>query len=330
MTLLHQDPSGAAAVSSRWPRRTAPPRRRRTARPAARTLRHAPWTGWLFVAPHLLLFVTFIAWPFLLGLWISLHDWDFFRVENPFVGLGNYQDLLDPGGLYGELYWDTLRNTLTFVALSVPTLVVAGLGLALLFNARFRGRVAFRAVVLFPWTLSVAVTSVLWWNLLNETSGMVPRVLESLGITSPAFLSSMPWAWVSILLATVWWTVGFNAVVLLAGLQNVPEQLLDAARIDGANAWQRLRFVVLPALRPVLLLVTTLQVFASFNMVGQSQLITGGGPPPRQTTPVLQYIYETGFTGRYEVGPAAAMSVVTALLMLAISLVNFRVAREQD
>lgn len=283
------------------------------------------------IAPHFVLFLTFIAYPFVSGIAISFLDFDYLRDSAPFVGLKHYLDLFSSDGIYAELFWRTFKNTLIFVVASTPVLIVFGLALAAFLERAFRGRLLLRATVIFPWTLSVSVISILWWNLLNQSTGLVPRVLDSLGVDSPAWLISQPWAWISIVVATTWWTVGFNVMLFIAGMQNVRADVLEAATIDGANAWQKYRHVTLPALRPVILLATTLQTIASFNMVGQSQLMTGGGPAPSSTTTVLMFIYQTGFSGQFAASPAAAMSIVVAVVILAVSVLNFKISnRGQD
>jgi multiple sugar transport system permease protein len=212
-----------------------------------------------------------------------------------------------------------------FVIISVPVLIGVGLGLAVLLNVRFGGRNFFRAVFFTPWTLGVAVVGVLWWWIFNGQAGLANRPFEWLHLTPPGWLTTNPSAWLSILTATVWWTVGFNVIVLLAGIQAIPRDFYEAASVDGANAWQQFRHITIPTLRPILLLVITLQVIASFNLVGQPQIMTGGGPNVTETTPVLLYIYNTGFAGRYDLGPAAAMALIVAIIMLVVSIINFRV-----
>jgi len=145
-----------------------------------------------------------------------------------------------------------------------------------------------------------------------------------LGLDSPNWLSTQPWAWLSILIATVWWTIGFNTIILLAGMQAISADLYEAASIDGANKWQQFRSITLPSLRPILLLVITLQIIASFNLVGQPQVITNGGPPTAQTTPVLLHLYNIGFRSPFDIGLAAAMAVIVAAVMVVVSVINFR------
>ncbi len=129
-----------------------------------------------------------------------------------------------------------------------------------------------------------------------------------MGLESPRWLSSQPWAWLAILIATVWWTIGFNTIILLAGMQGISSDLYEAASIDGANKWQQFRHITIPSLKAILLLVVTLQIIASFNLVGQPQIITDGGPPTAQTTPVLLHLYNTGFRSPFDICRAPASS----------------------
>ncbi len=282
------------------------------------------FTPYLFILPHLLIFLLLIGIPFFANIVLSLTRYDLLR-GGRFIGLQNYLNLFDPDSLYFERFWTGLWNTVLFVLMSTPLLVGIGLFLAVLLNGKYRGRNFFRAVYFAPWTLGIAVVGLLWWWILNSEFGLLTLVLRSFGIGSPAWLTTNPWAWFSILLATLWWTIGFNVIILLAGMQSIAVDLYEAASIDGANKWQQFVHVTLPSLRPVLLLVITLQIISSFNLVGQPQLMTGGGPG-NETRPVLLFIYETGFTigGRFELGAAAAMALVVAAIMLIVSVINFR------
>lgn len=288
------------------------------------------YTGYLFIAPHFLFFLLMIAIPFVYNLYISLTNYTFGGASD-FTGLQNYQNLADPSDFHFGLFWNGLWNTILFVIMSTPTLVIAGLLLAVLVNSKLRGRNVFRAIYFAPWTLGIAVVGLLWWWILNGSFGLLTNTIQGLGISTPEWLTTNPWAWLSILVATLWWTVGFNTIVLLAGLQSIPVDLYEAATVDGANRRQQFLYITVPVLRPVLLLVTTLQIIASFNIVGQPQIMTGGGPG-NETRSVLQYVYETGFTtgGQFQLGQAAAMALIVALLMLVVSVINFRVFRADE
>jgi multiple sugar transport system permease protein len=309
---------------------TAPPVTAAATAAPARSLRRLGekwYAGYFFILPHLAFFVFMVGIPFAYNIYLSLSDYTFGGSE-AFVGLQNFQRLADPNDYHFPVFWGGLWNTVIFVLLSTPMLVIGGLFLAIVVNGKYRGRNAFRAIFFLPWTLGIAVVGLLWWWIFNGSFGLLTNFLASWGIVSPTWLTTNPWAWVSILLATLWWTVGFNTIVLLAGLQSISVDLYEAATVDGANRWQQFRFITVPSLRPILLLVITLQLIASFNLVGQPQIMTGGGPG-NETRSVLQYVYETGFTagGQYQLGQAAAMALIVAAIMLVISIVNFRLFR---
>ena len=257
-----------------------------------RRIGEAWYTPYLFLLPHFVIFLAFIVWPFIFGVWVSLQDFDLFAdrrgIPSPFVGLENYLDLIDPTSLRFERFWQTLWNTVLFVLISTPTLVIISLALANLLNARFRGRNLFRGIYFAPWTLSVAVVGLVWWWIFQSQGGLLGNMLEAIGIDSPGWLTTQPWAWLTILIATIWWTIGFNTIILLAGMQAISADLYEAAAIDGANKWQQFWQITVPSLRPILLLVITLQIIASFNLVGQPQIMTAGGPNA-ETMPVLLY-----------------------------------------
>jgi multiple sugar transport system permease protein len=286
------------------------------------------YSGYLFILPHLAVFLFMVGLPFFYSIYVSLTDYTM-GGEPTFVGIQNYQNLANPDDFHFPVFWNGVWNTLLFVLVSTPLLVGSGLGLAVLVNGKYPGRNIFRAIFFAPWTLGIAVVGLLWWWLLNAQFGLLTVLLGYFGISSPNWLTTNPAAWFSINLATLWWTVGFNTIILLAGLQAIAPELYEAAAIDGANRWQQFRHVTVPSLRPVLLLVITLQVIASFNMVGQSQIMTGGGPG-NETRTALLYMYETGFTGQFQLGQAAAMALIVAAMMAVVSVINFRVFRSDD
>ncbi|MBF6612422.1 MAG: sugar ABC transporter permease [Chloroflexi bacterium] len=304
---------------------------------AARTTtvrRKFSWTPYLFILPHLIFFAGFILWPFINGILISLQQYDYLRPQqNKFIGLQNYIDLFVPGTLIFSEFWDSLKNTAIFVVISVPALVIIPLLLAVLLNVKIPGRNIFRAIYFAPWVLSVSVVGLLWWWIFQSSGGLINYYLKDLGMITPRWLSSLPWAWIAILIATVWWTIGFNMIILLAALQDIPDQLYEAASLDGASPWQTFSRVTLPMLRPVLLFVVTITIIASFNLFGQPFLMTGGGPPQpdgtNATTPVMYRIYIQGFVRPLQ-GSAAAMSFVVAMIMVVVSYLNFKIFRQRE
>ncbi len=292
------------------------------------------WTPYLFILPHLIFFAGFILWPFINGILISLQQYDYLRpAQNKFIGLQNYIDLFVPGTLTFSEFWDSLKNTAIFVVISVPALVIIPLLLAVLLNMKIPGRNIFRATYFAPWVLSVSVVGLLWWWIFQSSGGLINYYLKDLGMVTPRWLSSLPWAWIAILIATVWWTIGFNMIILLAALQDIPDQLYEAASLDGASPWQTFSRITLPMLRPVLLFVVTITIIASFNLFGQPFLMTGGGPPQpdgtNATTPVMYRIYIQGFTRPLQ-GSAAAMSFVVAMIMVIVSYLNFKIFRQRE
>lgn len=307
-------------------------RTRRAAAPVAaapRSSRRRSLTPYLFLAPFMLIFGVFVLAPAVYGIWISLHNWDFFLPDRPWLGLGNYLELFDPGSLVAVQFWESMRATGLFVVFSVPFLVVVPLGLALLLNRAFPGRTFFRAVFFAPYVLGVSVVGVLWQYLLNANVGLVNTYLAAwFGTDTIPWLTAVPWVWISLVAVTVWWTMGFNAVIYLAGLQGIDTSLYEAARVDGAARRHELWHVTLPGLRPVLLFVLTITILASANMFGQAYLLTGGAPS-NETRTAIMFIAQTGLE-QFRMGRAAAMSYILALLLLGISALNFLLFRRQE
>ncbi|HEX2774318.1 MAG TPA: sugar ABC transporter permease [Micromonosporaceae bacterium] len=286
-------------------------------------------TPYLFLAPYLVIFGLFGLLPILLGIWLSVHQWDFQLPNRPFIGLDNYRDLFSSdSAIFGD-WWQSLKATAIFTVLSVPLLVVIPLGLALLLNRSFPGRTFFRALYFAPYVLGVAVIGLLWRFLLDANLGLVNQLAGVVGLPSDTpWVTNLPWGWISLVGVTVWWTAGFNAVIYLAGLQDIPPELYEAARVDGANTWDRFRHVTLPGLRPVLLFVITTTILASANVFGQAFLITQGAPGT-ETRTVVWFIVEEGLRDN-DAGRAAAMSIVFALMLAVVSVANFRLFRYRE
>ena len=296
---------------------TGAPRRRR------QRLYGNPFVPWLFLAPFLLLFVGFVVVPAIYGLWISLHDWDFTLERRPWVGLQNYKDIFDTEAVISEPFWNGMRNTGLFVLLSVPFLVALPLALALLLNREFPGRTFFRATFFAPYVLGVAVIGVMWRYLLDGQFGFINYIFG----TDVQWTTSQPWAWIALVGVTVWWTIGFNAIIYMAGLADIPTEHYEAASLDGASPWQKFLYITLPGLRPVLIFIFITTVLASANMFGQSYLITNGGPT-ESTRTVLMVMTDLGF-GQSRAGAAAAESFILALFLALVSVVQFWLLRDR-
>jgi multiple sugar transport system permease protein len=225
-------------------------------------------------------------------------------------------------------FWQAMTATGKFVLYSVPLLVVIPLAVAVLLNQKFPGRNFFRAAFFAPYVLGVAVIGILWRFLLDPNIGLVNHLLDRIGIdTNVPWTTQTPWVWAALVGPTVWWTLGFNTVIYLAGLQDISKELYEAARVDGANRWQQFRNVTLPGLRPVLVFVITITILASANVFGQPYLITQGRPG-FETRSAIMYIGQEGLR-EFRMGNAAAMSFLLTLALMLISVANFVFFRER-
>ena len=273
--------------------------------------------AYVLLAPYLLAFVAFMVYPSLQGLYLSFTDARLGQSEMPWIGLENYVYILtDP------LFRTVLLNTLIFVLESTPLLIVIPLALAVALNRQLPARAFLRAAFFVPFTLSVSIISITWWWMLEPNLGPVNFYLKAWGFAPPAWLSSTGWAMLGVVLATVWWTAGYNLVLFLAGLQNIPQHLYEAARIDGAGPWREFWSITLPLLRPTMLLVLVIQVIASFQVFGQVFVMTTGGPGDSTRT-VIQYVYESAFVGQ-RMGEGSAAAWILFVIILIFSTIQFR------
>jgi multiple sugar transport system permease protein len=285
-------------------------------------------TAYLFLAPFLVLFLTFVVAPAVFGLWISVTDWSPFRDIQHFIGLQNYIDLFTPGSATSADFWHSMAATGIFTVASVPFLVVIPLLVAVLLNNRIHAATAFRTIFFAPYVLGVAVVGLIWGYILDTQSGILNHVLSVVGLPGDIpWLVDVPWVWVSLVGVTVWWTMGLNTVIFLAGLKGINGDLYEAAALDGAGAVRSFSSVTLPGLRPVMLFITTTTVLASANMFGQSYLLTAGGPGNATRTAIM-YIADQGLS-QNNMAPASAMSYILFAFLAIISIINFRVQRER-
>jgi multiple sugar transport system permease protein len=273
------------------------------------------------VAPTLLLVLSFIAVPALYGVVISLHRVQFIRLGR-FVGLQNYRDLLaDPRT------WTNAAVSFTFVFASVALTVVLGFALALLLNQPLVFRRTFRTIVLLPWITSYVVTySIAKW-MLNTDLGLVNHALRSLGLSGVEWLNDPTMAMASLVSVNVWRSTPYAAVLLLAGLQSLPEEIYQAAAVDGATTLRRFRALTLPLMRTPLLVILVLLTISDFNVVVAMLVLTGGGPGIA-TEALSVRMYNEAFVN-FRMGPAASISVVIFLLNVAISAVYFRLLKAE-
>ncbi|QDA56095.1 carbohydrate ABC transporter permease [Thermomonas aquatica] len=281
--------------------------------------------GWVFAGPALLAIGLFFAIPALASLVLSFTDFDIYaladRANLRFVGFGNYVALLQK-----PLFWKAMGNTLWFVAFGVPMIVAVSLAAALLVNSRMlKWRPVWRVALFAPFVTTLVATAVVWNYLLHTRYGLINYGLGKLGIEPVDWLGNPSTSLPAILLFVTWKTFGYNMVIFLAALQSVSGDLLDAAKVDGAGWWTRLRHVVLPAIAPTVLLVSILTVAGMFQLFAEPYVMTQGGPE-QSTVTVLYFMYEEGFKW-WNLGSGAAVAFILFLCILAVTLLQLRVAR---
>ena len=283
--------------------------------------------GWWFVAPALILLSTFFFIPVLAALLMSLTDFDLYALNDlsnlRFIGLQNYWQLL-----HEPLFWKTLGNTFYFVALGVPLSIAASLGAALLVNskvARFRN--VFRTIYFAPVVTTLVAVAVVWRYIFHTRYGFLNYLLDFVGIGPIDWMGDPTWAMPAIVIMAVWKNFGYNMIILLAALQSIPDDLYEAARIDGASYWQQFRHVTLPSLQPVLMLVSILTMAGYFQLFAEPYVMTEGGPL-ESTKSVLFYMYDEGFKW-WSLGRASAVAFVLFVIIFLVTMVQLRLGRRE-
>lgn len=274
------------------------------------------WSTILFL-PFLICFILFLVIPLVFGIYISFHQWSTFAGDGGFVGFDNYVAIFTPGNVYGHAFYNGLKNTLIFVAISVIPLVFISLALALLVDSiPKKFKVFYRTVFFISYAVSVTAVSAIFKWLFTGNGGYVNNVLNTVGISSFNWLNDQPLAWVAILIATVWWTIGFNMILFINALDEVDENLYEAASLDGAGSWQRFWHITFPSIKGVFVFLTIITVIASFNLYGQTLLITAGGPG--QSTQSLIMVIQQMVFNQNNLGIASAMAMAMGAIMVAI------------
>ncbi len=280
--------------------------------------------GYLFLAPFLIIYLIFLIFPVFRGIYISLHRWDLLSGKLRSVGFSNYERMFNND----DLFWTSTWHTIQFVLFSTPALILLGLLLAVALNRRKPGMTLFRTLFFAPYVLSISVITLIWFMVFNPNRGILASFMELFGFEPLAWLTTPGLAMAAIIITTIWWTLGFNIILFLAGLQDIPASVYEAARLDGANDWTLFWRITVPLLRRTILLVGILQIIASFQIFGQVYLMTGGGPA-NSTRVLVQHIYEQGFQS-FRLGYSSAMSMFLFAIMLVISLVQLYVGAKGD
>jgi multiple sugar transport system permease protein len=302
-------------------------------RTSSRAARRRTLTGYLFISPWLLGFIIFGGGPIVASLLLGFCEWDGISpISNiQWVGLGNYRTLLGfvqrEGSMVPRdpLFWQSLKVTFAYALFSVPLGIIAALIAALLMNQRLRGIGIYRTIFYLPVVTSGVATALLWRWIFNSRYGLLNLALRKIGIAGPLWLESPSWALPAFVIMSLW-GIGNAMIINLAGLQGIPRQLYEAAEIDGAGMLRKFRHITLPMLSPVIFFNLIMGTIYSFQVFTQALIITNGGPGNATLFYVL-YLYRNAFVF-FKMGYAAAMAWILFLIVFAITLLNFRVAKK--
>ncbi|HZK77860.1 MAG TPA: sugar ABC transporter permease, partial [Gemmatimonadaceae bacterium] len=282
--------------------------------------------AWFFLAPALLLIFVFFFLPVAASLVLSVTDFDIYGIANSsntrFVGFQNYVKLL-----HTPDFWNALKNTFYFAFVGGPLTIAVSLGAALLLNSklvRFKG--FFRTLYFTPFVTTLVAVAIVWRYLYHTRYGLFNYGLGKLGIAPIDWLGDPHWAMPAIILMAVWKSFGYNMLIFIAGLQSIPEELYDAAQIDGASAWRRFWSITLPMLAPTLVFISVITMIGYFQLFAEPYVMTQGGPL-RSTTSVVLLMYEEGFRW-WRMGYAAAIAFVLFIVILIATLLQFRLQKE--
>lgn len=277
------------------------------------------WSGYAFVAPQVVGFAVFLGLPILLVFWYSLFDWNVLTGQAPFAGIDNYTRMAgDP------LFATVLRNTLVFSLGLVPANLALALGLAVVLNQKLAGSTAFRTLFFAPVVVSLVAWAIVW-NFLLQADGGINLMLQTLGVDGPNWLRDRAWAMPAVIAVQVFKNVGLNMVLFLAALQTVPEDITEAAKVDGAGPLPLFRRITLPVIAPTVLLVSIITVIGSFQVFATIVVLTGGGPG-NATNVLVSYIYQQAFQ-RYEAGYASAGAVVMFTIVMALTVMQWKLRK---
>jgi multiple sugar transport system permease protein len=301
------------------PRLLTPERTRR------RRLGRRALAGYAFVTPALIFLVVFALAPFLFTIWVSLHEWNMLTPvgEMPYRGLDNYRYLLFDDPLFRE----TFGNTVYYAVGNVGTSVVLALGIALLLNGPVRLRPFWRAAFFMPYVTAQVAVAIVWRNMYDSSYGMINGLLDLAGFAQQPFLDSLGQSMPSVIAVAVWHGIGYYMVIFLAGLQAIPGDLYEAARLDGATSWRLFLSITLPLLKPTMLFVIVVNTLGSLQVFDLPFILTQGGPV-NSTNTLVMYMYDTAFKF-LRMGRATAMAVMLFGVIFLITIAQLRLLRER-
>ncbi|MCB2211665.1 sugar ABC transporter permease [bacterium] len=278
--------------------------------------------GRILIAPYVIFFLIFSAYPLIFSLVLVFHHWS---IVGPleWAGLDNFAELISD-----DVFWKSITNTLLFIIIHVPLQVVVALFLAAVLNENIPARGFFRASFFLPVVVSGVAVTVLWKQLFSTDAGLFNQVLAWFNIARVPWLSSPDWAMPSIAVMATWKNVGLYVILFLAGLQNVPRSLYEAAEMDGAGWWDKFRYITVPAINPVVVIVLILSTLGGFSLFIEPYVLTGGGPMNSTLSGVL-YIYRQAF-GFFRMGYAATVGLALAVVVVGVVLIQRRIVERED
>lgn len=292
-------------------------------RPGSSLKRRNTLLGWSFILPNFVGFAIFTLIPVIWLFYIAFTDWNAFGKSN-WVGVANFTRLIGDSSFHVAL-----KNTLYYAVFHIPLTLAISLALALLLNSKLRGVAFFRTAAFFPYVTSIVAIAFVWNTLFSPDTGPINQLLRALGVDNPpGWTTSADWSMPAVIVVGTWREMGYYMLLFLAGLQTIPRQLYEAARMDGANAWQRFRNVTVPSLRPTTFFITVILTIASVKVFDLILVMTNGGPG--QSTLVLsQFIYTKGFVEN-QLGYASSGSIVLFLICISVTVVQFLVNKRRD
>ncbi len=289
---------------------------------AIRKVKRREWLDWLqgyaFLAPSFIVLTVFIYLPVVYAFGLSFFRWRILRGEPTFIGLANYEFLLT-----SEDFWQAMWNTVYFALGSIPTGMALALFIAILLNRPLRGLALYRTAYFLPTITSLVAVSVVWLWIYHPDVGLMNYLLNLFGLPSVRWLNEPRSAMPALILLGIWRGLGYNVVIYLAGLQNIPQHLYEAAKIDGANRWQLFRHITWPLLTPTTFFILIIAVINSFQAFTQIHVMTQGGPLG-STTVIVYYLYQQAFQ-QFNMGYGSAIAVVLFLIILGLTLIQVKV-----
>lgn len=289
------------------------------------------WKSTMFIAPFLVCFGLFWLAPFVYGIYMSLHKLSLTRGNMGFIGLQNFLNLFNRDSMYSEAFFLGLKNTVIFVLVSVPLLVLVSLILALLVdNLPKKVQGFFRTIFFMSYAVSVTSVSAIFVWLFSGNGGFINNMLVKMHIISQPvpWLEAQPFALIVLVITTIWWTIGFNMMLFINALNGIDTALYEASAIDGANFWNQFKSIIFPGIKSVFAFVTLTTVIASFNVFGQPQLITKGGPT-QSTKSLIMVIQQTIFDGN-NLGMGTAMALLMGVVVMIFALLQNFLTREKS